>query len=368
MRIAIVNHGLFPYLLGGMERHTTFLANHLVELGVEVDVLVPEIDPEIASSSQELDFHFQIIELPWPKSPLWLRSNYLFSCHVRQHLLSQTYATVYCQGFNGWAYLTDPSRQRRTRCIYNPHGLEMFKTVGLWQTFKHLPMRYAARVQARHADKVVSLGGHLTEQVRSYLKVDRRRIVVLPNAVDLQYIDSYRQRELKRRPSQFIFVGRLAANKGIETLCRAFSSLSVGNLLVVGSGPLEAMLRQRYKSKQIQFLGNVDDAQLFKLYQESDCFVFASLYEGMPTVILEAMASGLPIIATDIGAVATMVDKTNGFVVAPGSISQLADALSAFHTLNDRQKDHLRACSRQRVEERFTWPIIARATLDLLNV
>ena len=93
----------------------------------------------------------------------------------------------------------------------------------------------------------------------------------------------------------------LEANKGVDRLCEAFAAVGQGQT-IAGSGVLEADLKARFSGPRIRFAGLISDDVLFRLYRESDCFVFASLYEGMPTVILEAMASGLPVIATDIGA------------------------------------------------------------------
>ena len=371
MKVAIVNHGLFPFLFGGMERHTTFLANHLCVLGVNVDVLVPEGAQQSDRAIFSDDFHFNIVELPWPKKAMWLHSNYCYSTFVRDHIKSHRYDVVYSQGFNGWAYLTDRDRQKDPPVIYNPHGMEMFKTIGLWQTLKHLPMRAAARIQAKNADLTVSLGGHLTGQVREFFELSDDKIVLLPNAIDLDYINQFlisQDSSHERIENQFVFVGRLAANKGVDYLCSAFSDLTHCHLKIVGDGPLRSELETAYKDcEHIHFVGKIDDEALFGLYQQSDCFVFSSLYEGMPTVILEAMACRLPIIATDIGAVQTMVGDDNGYVVYPSSAESIRDAVISYQNLRKDEKQRLREASFDKVSKSYTWPIIAKQTLDVLK-
>jgi len=364
MKFVIVNHGIFPYLLGGMERHTANLASHLVKLGVEVEVIIPELERH----DPNVKFPFKLVELPWPAASRWLRANYGFSQHVRDYLKKNDYDFLYAQGFNAWAVLENGSRGASAKpSLYNPHGLEMFKTVGMWQTLKHFPLRRAARIQAAGANRIVSLGGHLTNQIHRFFNASEQQIVILPNAVDLDYIDEISSYEGERETGQFVFIGRLQANKGVQYLCQAFQKFPKQKLVIVGSGPLEKQLRAQYESNHIKFLGNLDDADLFDLYCRSDALAFPSLYEGMPTVILEAMACRLPIIATDIGAVKTMVKSDNGFIIRPGKVADIVDALNKYLALGDADKQAMREASRKRVSKEFTWPLIADRTLQAAN-
>jgi glycosyltransferase involved in cell wall biosynthesis len=368
MRIAIVNHGVFPYMLGGMERHTHFLAEHLAELGVDAKVLVPNVDLGEKRDHHNFSRKYHLIEFPWPKARPWLRANFLYSRSAAEYLRQEKFDAVYCQGFNGWSYLADVPRESRSLTLFNPHGLEMFKTVGVEQTIKSFPMRWAAREQARLADCTVSLGGRLTDEALKFLRVPAERVAVLPNAVDLEYINNFRGAEYVRGTARFIFVGRLEANKGVSFLCEAFEQLgNEAHLTIVGSGSLEGELRTRFAGPRIRFAGKLSDSELFALYRESDCFVFASLYEGMPTVILEAMACGLPIIATDIGAVSTMVDKDCGFVVSPGSTEQLIQAVHAYHGLSLEERAQMSDVAYRRVREKFSWSAVAGETLQLIE-
>lgn len=365
MRVAIINHGIFPFLMGGMERHTHFLASHMAAQGAEVDVIVPALTTEQQAEFVAAGNAYTLTQFAWPPAKLWLRSNYLFSKLAAPYLSTGRFDAVYCQGFSGWAYLAD---KPKALTIYNPHGLEMFKSVGLEATLKSMPMRWAGREQARLAALTVSLGGGLNREVRDFLKVPEDRMVVLPNAVDLDYIDSFPSGEHPSGgPTRFVFVGRLEHNKGVAYLCEAFAGIEDAHLTIVGSGPLGDDLKARFAGPNIEFAGRLDDAELFARYHASDCFVFASLYEGMPTVILEAMACNLPIIATDIGAVTTMVDKDNGLVVKPGSAEALRNAIRAFLALPAGTRAGMSTFSRARVEARFTWQQVARLTLDTIE-
>ena len=365
MRVAIINHGIFPFLMGGMERHTHFLASHMAGAGAEVDVIVPELTPAQTAEFDAAANPYTLVQFPWPPSKLWLRSNYLFSQAAAPHLAAGGFDAVYCQGFSGWAYLAGKPPKALT--IYNPHGLEMFKSVGLEAKLKSLPMRWAGREQARLADCTVSLGGGLTREVHDYLKVPDERIEILPNAIDLDYIDAFPHgAKPEGGPTRFVFVGRLEHNKGVGYLCEAFAGLPDAHLTVIGSGPLGDELKAKFAGPTIEFAGRLDDAEMFARYHASDAFIFASLYEGMPTVILEAMACHLPVIATDIGAVTTMVDKDNGFVVPPGSSAALRTAIEAFMALPPASRASMGEFAR-RGAETLTWQRVARMTLDTIE-
>ncbi|MBT8196056.1 MAG: glycosyltransferase, partial [Bacteroidia bacterium] len=90
-------------------------------------------------------------------------------------------------------------------------------------------------------------------------------------------------------------------------------------------------------------------------------------FEGMPTVVLEAMAKKMPIIVTDVGATLELVDMNNGYIIDKKSVQSLFDALQAFHQLPKNNKTQLAEASYNRVKENFTWPVIAQKHIDLFK-
>jgi phosphatidylinositol alpha 1,6-mannosyltransferase len=132
----------------------------------------------------------------------------------------------------------------------------------------------------------------------------------------------------------FVHVGRLAAEKGVHHIVEAFhlarASLPAGaiRLIIAGGGPEEQNLRAS-ASEGVTFLGVLDRAKhLPRLYASADAFVFASTTETLGLVVLEAMASGLPVIAPAAGGVADHLrHEENGLEVAAGSASDMARAM-----------------------------------------
>lgn len=136
------------------------------------------------------------------------------------------------------------------------------------------------------------------------------------------------------RAFTFVHVGRLAAEKGVERIVEAFRLASAGvpdgmiHLVIAGTGPCEPDLRRR-APRHVTFLGHLDRKTFLpKLYASGDAFVFSSLTETLGLVVLEAMASGLPVVATPAGGVADhLLDGINGLAYPPRDVGALARAM-----------------------------------------
>lgn len=197
----------------------------------------------------------------------------------------------------------------------------------------------------RRMDRVVAL----TEEMRRELLASGfrpERIVVIPNGVDAERFRPPPDRAAARarlRPDEeagetpakvVIFIGRLAPQKDWRTLLRAFKILQVGgvraDLLVLGEGPeRDDLLKERHDlglEGSVHVLGGVSDPLPY--YQAADAFVLPTRSEGLSNSLLEAMATGLPCVATRLEANAEIVeDGTDGILVEGSDPGALAAAL-----------------------------------------
>lgn len=128
------------------------------------------------------------------------------------------------------------------------------------------------------------------------------RIHVIPVGVEESSIDG--QAKELAAPSHdhaltFLYAGRLSVEKRVDRIISAFLQIEPANkrLIIAGSGSEEERLRGLAEAGNVQFLGNVPHDELLSLYQEADALVLASEFEGMPTVALESIASGCPVVA-----------------------------------------------------------------------
>ena len=143
----------------------------------------------------------------------------------------------------------------------------------------------------------------------------------------------------------FLHVGRLAAEKGVDKIIRAFNRArallpaGAARLVIAGSGPEETALRA-LAGPDVLFLGILDRKRaLPRLYASADVFLFSSLTETLGLVVLEAMASGLPVIATPAGGVADHLrDDTNGIAYPPFDVDVMASAIVDLTLREDRRR------------------------------
>jgi glycosyltransferase involved in cell wall biosynthesis len=192
--------------------------------------------------------------------------------------------------------------------------------------------------------------------------------VVIPNAVDVRALP-------RVVPSggvvELISVGRLREPKDFITLARALARLQHGSFRasVVGDGPdrskIEAELAQLGLSESVRLLGDRSDVP--QLLAQSDIFVCSSRSEGMPVSVLEAMAVGLPVVASAVGGVPEIVDDgRTGLLVAPGATAPLADALAGL--IRDRAlREHMGRSGREAALERYDLPRFRQAHLELYD-
>lgn len=182
------------------------------------------------------------------------------------------------------------------------------------------------------------------------------RTVVIPNAVDVARAP---RAALTGRPPRVVTVGRLKEPKDFVGLVHALGRSGMPfRAVVIGDGPdrplVEEAIRNARVQDRVELLGEREDvpAQL----AASDVFVLSSRSEGMPISVLEAMAAGLPIVASAVGGIPELVeDGVSGLLVEAGDVDALAAALR--RVLGDTElRERLGAAARARAEERFDLP------------
>lgn len=198
---------------------------------------------------------------------------------------------------------------------------------------------------------------------------DAARTVVIPNAVDVASVP--RSRPDRRGRPLILAVGRLKAPKDFVTLVRALRSLPPGSFdaVIVGEGPdrsrLEEEIRGLGLEHRVRLAGERRDVP--ELLAAADLFVLSSASEGMPVSVLEAMAAGLPVVASRVGGVPEQVaDGVTGLLVEARDPDQLAAALARL-TRDPGLRARLGAAGRARAEQAFDLEPFRRAHVELYS-
>ena len=238
--------------------------------------------------------------------------------------------------------------------------------------FFHKLLGPIIRLLWKNAAGVVANSAGLQSLARRF--APEMEIAVIPNGVDAQTFHPTSAPAEAPRPVQLLFVGRVVFQKGLDVLLRALAMLPSSHdfrLEIIGDGdqrePLAAEIRRLGLEQKITFAGWCDRAAIAERYQQADVFVFPSRDEGMPNVVLEAMASGLPIVATAIAGNEDLVrEGENGCLVPTEDAAALAAALTRLIERPDLRRTMGRA-SRAIVEREYTWQRVAACYLDLLR-
>ncbi len=214
------------------------------------------------------------------------------------------------------------------------------------------------------ADGIVAVSAALAARVAE-LGVAPERISVVKNGVDRTLFSPASRAEARRRlglspaAQNVLFVGRVERDKGVLELAAAVSRLADVELCVVGAGPAEAEVRS--VGTQVRFVGPRPHREIALWLAATDVLALPSWHEGTPNVVLEALASGRPVVASRVGGIPDVVDRPLfGRLVPPRSPDSLAAALKG---VLEEEHDAARIAHDAKIP---SWGESARALYDTL--
>lgn len=182
----------------------------------------------------------------------------------------------------------------------------------------------------KSADAIISVSSALKEKLNSHFNINS---LVVHNIVDIK-IFKYKERSFKKDEFVFISIGGLNYNKGFDSLITAFKNAKFDKnvkLKIVGDGPLKQHLKNLINSEnlsqQVEIVGFLPRQKIAELMKCCDAFVLASRSETFGVVYIEALSSGLPVIATKCGGPEDFINETNGMLVPVNNIISLTGAL-----------------------------------------
>ncbi|MDP6435905.1 MAG: glycosyltransferase [Gammaproteobacteria bacterium] len=217
------------------------------------------------------------------------------------------------------------------------HGTDVAQLVGRRTIRRTLTVRALTR-----ATGVITVSNYLRDRL-IYCGVPAEQIHTVYNGIDRQKFRPQDQDDCRRRlglqhsGAVGLFVGNLVGVKGLDDLLDALTPAlcSKFNLAfyIIGAGPLEGKLRERVREagmeSAIHFVGQVEHTALADWMNAADFLCLPSHHEGLPNVLLESLACGLPVVATAVGGVPEIIDDSNGRLTLPGDPLALTTAMAS---------------------------------------
>ncbi len=410
MRIAMLSYHTCPLATlggkdtGGMNVYVRELTRELGRLGIHVDVFTRSQDEHVPHVLHDLGYGNRVVhvpagpEQPFPKSQL---ANYLpefvegikrFAAEKGLHydlIHSHYWMSGIAAGLLAEAW--------QVPVVHMFHTLgEMKNRIATSEAEKEGAYRLDGERQVlRIADRIIAPTPAEQTQLQEYYKADPARIVIIPPGVDTGHFypipldEAHEFIGIPRDDRMVLFVGRIEPLKGVDTLIRAMSCMRMSDLekpaylIIIGGDPnaspeamsaemlrLQALCQELCLDRMVVFLGKRSQDTLPYYYSAAEVVVMPSHYESFGMVALEAMSCGTPVIASQVGGLAYLVqDGVTGFHVPNGD----SDALCARLTLlmQDTELRTQMGESAAQVARGYAWENIAaqivRVYRDLLS-
>lgn len=381
MKIAILTDGIYPFVIGGMQKHSFYLCKFLVKLGVDVTLV------HCVKHDEPLVIHDQVLEamelepitnfrstcLKFPK-PDWMPGHYIkesyqYSIEVSKFIADRLPELdfIYAKGFSAWHLMRKKEKGEKLPLIgVKFHGYEMYqKPPSFKSKFERMLLRGPVKYNNVLADYVFSYGGRITPIVKQ-LGISENKIVEIPTGIESSWCaDEIIEHQPGSR--KFVFLGRYERRKGIEELNQVIKKILQSEGFVfhfIGPIPQNKQIR----SSKIVYHGTVMEKEgIQKIMDDCEILVTPSHSEGMPNVIMEGMARGLAVIATDVGAVCDQVDNEMGWLLPPGDVQALEQAVDQAIAMPQDELNKKRKLALSKVKENFTWEKVSQDTLQHLN-
>ncbi|OBI33298.1 glycosyl transferase [Mycobacterium sp. E1386] len=384
MRIAMISEHASPLAhlggvdAGGQNVHVAELSSALARRGHDVVVYTRRDDAQLPECVETED-GYSVVHVPagparvLPKDEL-LQYMYAFAKFLDARWIADSPDVAHGHFWMSGVATQRAARAHRVPTVQTFHALGLIKRLhqGLDDTSPDCRVGVEARI-ARDADWVAATS---TDEVFELVRMGRARsrTTVVPCGVDVQAFTPTGPVAPRGGQPRIVSVGRLVPRKGFETLIRALPRVPGAELVIVG-GPARADLADDVQAQQLQHLAarlGVDDRvrlqggvardEMPALLRSADVVACTPWYEPFGIVPLEAMACGVPVVATAVGGIRdTVVDDVTGRLVPPKDPGRLADAIATLLDDGPRRRA-MGESGCERARTRYTWDRVAADT------
>lgn len=372
---------------GGMETQGKLLTEGLVKAGHRVTMITtahPE-GLERALRNGVRIYYLKTTSVGVYSREWWEESVRQFNVLHR----SESFDVVLSQSVSGWGYLR-AKKQFGVPCVAIMHGTTFRDLKTRWTAVSSPKdfLRFSKELTVRlwryffrwlwwfkKFDAIIAVSEAVRGSLIKNYFLNPQKVFTVHNGVEIRKLEAGNLK-LETRGKAILYLGRLDKDKGLDKLLEAASNIRLPTsdfrLLIVGSGPEFDYLNNRSKelglSDAVEFVGQVPYEETPKYYAMADVFVYPSeALEGLPMTVIEAMAAGLPVVASRVGGIPeAVVDGETGRLVEPGNVQELSAALTKLLTDKElRLKMGQRA--REIAKEKFSQRKMVGETLRVMT-
>src|SRR6266536_3527776 len=368
-----------PRIIGGISTHVYHLSRALVERGTSVRVITCDFPN---APSEEIIDGVSVSRVDSGRVP---ESNFLlWIYHLNSQMISKTIELFETERFD-LIHAHDWVVGRAAVELKNRLGLPLISTIHATEIGRggSLDGEYRGKVRdierllVEQSDGIICCSNYMLDHIQHVLGAVKTKVRVIPNGVESSRFNGGRQPQLilagiPEDRKIILYVGRIVREKGIFTLLDALEKLRKQgkdvSLVFVGEGPLKEdfakeVLRRKLNDR-VTLAGFVDEKKLVSLYNSSDVFVLPSHYEPFGMVVLEAMASRIPVVVSDVGGLSEIVeDGITGVKVPASDPRALAEGILRVLD-NPELAEQMTENAYRAVQERYRWEMIAEKTIE----
>jgi glycosyltransferase involved in cell wall biosynthesis len=353
MKIAILV-GLFPpKWLAGTEIATYYMAEHLAQRAHEVHVIT-SLDEGLPEESSEKGFYIHRL----PRTKIRVAGALIFWTDIIRTIRKVSPEVVHAQSLGIAIPALISKMILKIPYVVWGQGSDIY--LPDWFT------KLTSKTIMKNANSVIALTGDMKRTMQA---IYDRNIVVVPNGIDLkEYTGDPSVQKVKGDEKRILFVGRLHPVKGVRYLLQAmkivYEKMPDAKLILVGDGEerehLETLTDNLGIRECVEFAGRVPHERVQDYMNQAEVFVLPSLSEGFPVTILEAMACGLPVVATRVGGLPDVIeDGVHGYLVRTKESNEIAETL--LKLLQDEQLwETISKTNKQKINE-YSWERVALA-------
>lgn len=362
----------FPPAIGGVEQHVYHLAVGLSRAGIEVEVLTTDLlrnTPFARIDSNVQSFPFRVTRARvWKMFEAPHGLGIIAPSMIRETMESRAEVVhAHAYGYFPTFAASIGTALDHSVLVITPHS-----DAGRPSWGKSIFDKLVPTLTLKMASRVIAVSRHEVAHLAA-LGVPPERIRLIPNGVDLAEFALMSGRRTSGSAVTGLFVGRIdPEQKGLETLVRAIALLPRSPLLRIrivgedwgGTESLRSLAQRLGVEDRVTIVGRLDRTALLREYTGADFLVLPSLFEPFGIVLLEAMAAGLPVVASRVGGIPEIVDDgRTGLLVDAGNPVALAEGLAALC-----QDENLRRSMGREARQRVTsygWDSIVPRVLSV---